>query len=308
MRNWTRRRVLLSAVATASILGVRVARPQSIMWSSGTEKPTTSMPPKACDCHMHVYSHKYRTSASFGPAPADALMTDYRQLQTRLGLSRTVISQSHAYGTDNRGMLNALQTLGPSARGIAVTNVNVAARELKQLDRLGVRGLRLTLASQADMEMIETLADRIAPLGWHVELGTNGAALVAFGKRLSSLRTPVVLEHLGYVRPQAEGMSPELRRLLEMLETGNIWICLSGPYLFSKVGPPYYPDAGIMVATCARAAPNRLLWGTDWPHPEVSVKPDDALLLDLLAAWVPDEAARNRILVSNPATLYGFVD
>jgi D-galactarolactone isomerase len=187
-------------------------------------------------------------------------------------------------------------------------NANIALSELEHLNRLGVRGLRLTLESPGDMEMIEALADRIAALRWHVELTTNGTALAAFGRRLSGLRVPVMLEHLGYVQPQADGTSPELGRLIEMLETGNIWACLSGPYLFSKVGTPDYPDAGLMAAACARAVPDRLLWGTDWPHPDEALKPDDALLFDLFAAWVPDEAVRSRILVSNPATLYGFAD
>lgn len=308
MPRWNRRSLLETAgtVTAASLLPAGLAQAQAAKFSAGTDRPKTSAPAHLTDCHVHAYDARFpRAGGSDMPTPPDATAADFKGLQARLGIGRAVFSQSHAYGTDNRAMLEALRVLGKSARGIAVLEADVRREELQRLNALGVRGLRMELRNAADVAEIETMAARVAPLNWHIEISSTAAAFLDFVPRLERLPVPVLLEHLGYLKPSMNDYAAALEALLAMLRQGNTWGLISGPYLLSKAAPRY-DEVRPMVEACARAAPGRLVWASDWPHSSEAVKPDDAQWFDLFAEWVPDAAVRTRILVDNPARLYGF--
>jgi predicted TIM-barrel fold metal-dependent hydrolase len=172
-----------------------------------------------------------------------------------------------------------------------------------------VRGLYFNFAPSngaTTATMIEPLARRIAPLGWHVEINVWAADLLPLLPVLRRLPTPVVLDRFGHV-PEPEGPDhPLFAQIRRLIDSGNTWVKLVAPYDASKMGPPHYPDSGALARAYIEAAPERLVWGTNWPHPGEDMKPDDAATFDLLADWAPEAATRNRILVKNPALLYGF--
>lgn len=278
--------------------------------SSGTDRPRLEAPPGACDCHMHIYD-----AARFPPArpgsrmQANATVEDYRRLQKRIGTSRTVVVQPAAYGTDNRVTLDAIAQLG-NACGVAVVHPDVSDTELRTLQAGGIRGIRFTVFDPATavtrIEMIEPLAERVAGLGWHVQIHMRGDQIVANADMLRRLPSTIVIDHMGRVPladPTGHGAFKIVR---ELIDKGKTWVKLSGAYQDTRIGPPTYADATVLAQAYAKAAPERMVWGSDWPHPTEADKPNDALLFDLLSQWVPDTATRRRILVDNPQTLYGF--
>src|SRR5262249_25162765 len=228
--------------------------------------------------------------------PPDALVEDYRGLQKRLGTSRSVIVQPSTYGTDNRCALAALAALGQSARMVAVVNDTVTDAELKRLDGLGGRGIRFNLAQAGATtpEMIEPLAKRVAPLGWHIQINAPADRILEILPILDRVPSQIVFDHLAHI-PQPEGVTdPLFRKIRALLDKGRTWVKLSGAYIDSKVGPPTYADATTVARAYVRAAPERLVWGSDWPHPtEQGQKPDDAVLFDLLSEWAPDATVRH---------------
>ena len=286
-------------------------RPQEAMPNSaGTEPPKLEAPPGACDCHMHIYD-----AARFPPArpgsrmQANASVEDYRRLQKRIGTERTVIVQPAAYGTDNRVTLDAIARLG-NARGVAVVHPDVSDAELKTLHDGGVRGIRFTVFDPATavtrIEMIEPLAERVADIGWHVQIHMRGDQIVANADMLRRLPSTIVIDHMGRV-PLPDGTSHGAFKVVrELIDRGRTWVKLSGAYQDTKIGPPTYADATVLAQAYVKAAPERMVWGSDWPHPTEKDKPNDALLFDLLSEWAPDAATRQRILVDNPQALYGF--
>jgi predicted TIM-barrel fold metal-dependent hydrolase len=186
----------------------------------------------------------------------------------------------------------------------------VTDAELKQLDEAGIRGIRFTVGDPktavVSIDMIEPLAKRIADFGWHVQLNMPAEQLVAHADMLRRLPTTIVIDHMGKP-PLPDGIRhPSHAVVRSLLEQGRTWVKISGSYSNTTVGPPTYADATAIAQAFVKAAPERLVWGSDWPHPGPKVHPDDAVLFDLLSVQVPDEATRNRILVSNPETLYGF--
>ncbi|MFC7734604.1 amidohydrolase family protein [Roseomonas sp. GCM10028921] len=268
------------------------------------------MPPGATDCHFHVYDGCVPSHPGT-PHHPDALEEDYRALQRRLGLSRGVLVQPSAYGTDNTRHLRALDILGrDSFRMVAVVEPSISDSALRSFDEAGVRGIRfnLTMPGVLTAPDLARFGTRLADLGWHVQLNASGQQVVDMEPVLARLPCRLVLDHLAQV-PQPEGLDsaafPVIRRLLE---GGRTWVKISGAYIRSRVGPPSYADVGRVASALARAAPERLLWGSDWPHPTQppSCKPDDASLLDLSEAWVASPSAWHRALVDNPADLYGF--
>lgn len=297
------------ALAAAGGITPRPGQAQVVVpWSTGTERPKLAAPENACDCHMHIYDGRFPAAANATLRPADAHVADYRLLQQRIGTSRNVVVTPSTYGTDNSCTLDALATLGPSARGVAVVNAGVGDDELKRLNGLGIRGIRFNLvqAGTTTVEMVEPLAKRVAPLGWHVQIHMLGDQIVQIEALLQRLPAQIVFDHLGRV-PQPAGVDhPAFRVVSKLVEQGKAWVKLSGAYQDSKVGPPSYADTSKVAEAYARAAPQRMVWGSDWPHPTEKQKPDDAILFDLLASWVPDATARKGILVDNPAALYGF--
>ena len=275
--------------------------------SSGTAPPAFKAPANACDCHMHIYD-----GARFPPARPDARMqpdagvNEYRLFQQRIGTSRVVVVQPAANHIDNAVTLDALSQLGPQARGIVVVHPTVTDAELKDMQAKGVRGIRFTQfdpkTAATTPDMIEPLARRVAPLGMHVQIHLRGDQIASAADMLARLPGTIVFDHLGRL---AGGVAdPAYGVIRRMLDKGNAWMKLSGAYMFD--GPPHYAKAAPIAQGYIAAAPERMVWGSDWPHPTEKDKPDDAVLFDLLSGWAPDAATRQRILVDNPATLYGF--
>jgi predicted TIM-barrel fold metal-dependent hydrolase len=243
--------------------------------------------------------------------PEDASPDDYRALQRRLGTTRGVIIQPSTYGTDNSLQLASKQALGPdNFRVVAVVAEDVSDAELKRLDSQGVRGVRfnLTLPGVLTTASLKPLAPRLAELGWNCQLNMSPKQIEDNEDVLAGLSGRLVFDHLAHV-PEPGGLeSASYKVIRRLLERGNTWVKLSGPYTSSKEGPPNYADAGAVAASYVQAAPERVVWGSDWPHPTEPKdhKPDDARLFDLLFEWAGSEAAFKRILVDNPAELYGF--
>lgn len=281
-------------------------------WSAGSAPASLQVPAGATDCHHHIYDARFPVDPRATLHPQDAVVPHYRLLQRRLGTTRSVIVQPSTYGTDNRCLLDALGQMGDSARGIAVVESSVPRSELERLHAAGVRGVRLNLARPAGaaIEDIGKLARAIEPLGWHIQLHALGDSYIDNIHHLRDLPVPLVIDHLGRL-PQPQGTAhPAFALLHELVEAGRTWIKLSGAYHDSRDGAPNYEDAATVFKAWVSLAPERMLWGTDWPHTAAMAgekpMPDDARLLDLFAAWTPQGALRHRILVDNPASLYGF--
>jgi predicted TIM-barrel fold metal-dependent hydrolase len=280
--------------------------------SSGTAAPKLKAPANACDCHMHVYDGaRFPPSRPESRMQANAAVADYRLLQQRIGTIRTVVVSPAAYGTDNRVTLDAIAQLG-NARGIAVVHPTITDAELKAFAAGGIRGIRFTQADPVSatttFEMIEPLASRVHELGWHVQIHMRADQINDAASLWARLPCPIVFDHLGRL-PQPAGIDDAAFKVMRtLIDKGRTWVKISGAYLNSKIGPPTYADATKAAQAFVAAAPERMVWGSDWPHPNLSVtqKPDDAVLFDLLSEWAPNEAVRHRILVENPQTLYGF--
>lgn len=307
-RSQPSRRAVLQILAGSATGLAATARAETVPWSAGSERPRLKAPPEAADCHHHIYDHRFPPDPRATLHPADATVADYRLLQTRLGLTRNVVVQPSTYGTDNRCMLAALAAFGPTARGIAVVHPDIPESDLRRMAAQGVRGIRFNLVQTGatTIEMVEPLSHRIADLGWHVQLHMLGAQIAAQEALLRRLPTPIVFDHLARI-PAAEGINhPAFRVVRSLLDGGRVWVKLSGPYQDSRTGPPTYADVSAVAGAYVRAAPERCVWGSDWPHPTEKIKPDDAVLLDLLTDWAPQSSTQALILVKNPQILYGF--
>jgi D-galactarolactone isomerase len=300
----------VTAAAAAGMVGGRAwpARAQAVKWSSGTEAPKLKAPANATDCHHHIYDAKYPVDPKATLRPADALVEDYRALQKRIGTTRNVIVQPSTYGIDNRPTLDALAAMGPNARAVVVVNDTVTDAELKRMHAMGARGIRFNLAQAGATtpEMMEPLSARVNALGWHIQINAGAAKIMEVMPILERVQSPIVFDHLAHI-PQPAGVNdPLYAKVLALIDKGRTWVKLSGAYADTKVGPPSYSDSSAVARAYAKAAPERCVWGSDWPHPTEKDKPDDAVLFDLLTDWVPDEKARHRVLVENPAALYQF--
>ena len=218
-----------------------------------------------------------------------------------------MLVQPSTYGVDNRAHLEAMVAFGPTARMVAVVNDGVSTEELKRMHALGVRGIRFNLAQAGATtpEMLEPLSKRVNDLGWHIQINAPAAKIMEVMPVIQKSACPIVFDHLARLPDVNHPLFTELRALLDK---GRTWMKLSGAYADSKVGPPTYADRTAVARAYVAAAPERCVWGSDWPHPTEQQKqlPDDAVLFDLLTEWVPDEKTRHRVLVENPATLYDF--
>lgn len=265
-------------------------------------------PANACDAHLHILDPRFPTPET--SKPAGMTFEDYRLLQHRIGTTRAVVVQPKYHRTDNTCTLDAVRRFGENGRGIAVVSPDVADAELEFLNGAGIRGLRFSVWNPADtvttIDMIEPMSKRIAGLGWHAQLHMSGDQIVESAAMLDRLSCPIVYDHMGRLPPEQGPRHPAFNVIRRQLEAGRAWLKLSGAYLNTKVGPPDYPDATRIAQAFVAVAPERLVWGSDWPHVTESHKPDDAQLLDLLAVWAGDERTRDRILADNPARLYGF--
>lgn len=298
--------------------------PDAVPHSAGLNRPSRALPVLACDSHMHIFDARFAPSPHWPRTPPDAPVAAYRQLQQRLGTSRTVVVTPSTYGTDNTCTLDALDQLGPAARGVAVVDQGVADAELDRLAAHRVCGLRVNFVSEQSWgtttpEMLTTLASKAAERGWHVQVLMHPEQIVALAPVIRALPVPVVIDHLGRIDP-AQGTSCAAYGVLRgLLDGGNAWVKLSGAYMRSAAkglgGEPAggagdglaYADTLPLGRALVQAAPERLVWGSDWPHTtEAPGSVNDADLLDLLQAWAGSDAAMDRILVDNPARLYGF--
>lgn len=273
-------------------------------------KPLLIAPPGTCDSHVHVYDKAFPTIPNaVARAPEWATVAAYRKVQARLGLTRSVIVQPTAYGTDNRVTLAAIAALGAECtRGVAIVDAAVSDAELERLTKAGVRGARFQMlpGGIVPWEALEPLAARIAPLGWHAQVQMDGRLLPEREAMLARLPCRLVIDHTGKFLTPVPVDHPGVASLRRLLDNGRTWLKLSGPYETSLAGPPDYPDVGAIAKVLAKAAPERMLWASNWPHVSVTDLPDDATLLDVLLDWIPDATARTLALTVNPAAVYGF--
>jgi D-galactarolactone isomerase len=312
------RRKFLQQTAGAMALGMGMAAAgaraeateQVVPHSSGTAQPRTRAPANACDAHFHIIDGRFPTVPGAKVLP-HATLDDYLLLQKRIGTTRAVIVQPKVHGTDHSCLLDAIRRLGKNACGVGVLRPDVSDAQLRMLDQGGIRGLRFSVWNPADtvttIDMIEPLARRIAPLGWHVQLHMSGDQIVEQAALLRRLPCPIVFDHMGRLPPSVGFSHPAVGLIQSLMERGNVWMKVCGAYLNTDVGAPTYSDALAVSRKWIAAAPERIVWGSDWPHvTEIQHKPDDAALFDLLAEAAGDQAALNRILVENPEHLYGF--
>ncbi len=277
-------------------------------------RPRFAVPPGSCDTHAHVFGSpgEYRCSPGSRYIPPDAPLAAYLRMHDALGIERGVLVQSSAHGTDNAALMDALAATGGRLRAVAAVDESISDRELSRLHEAGVRGARVHLADRPDGGFVgfpqaERMARRAREMGWHLEFLVRLSEFSDLGRRLGSLPVEVVIAHMGYV-PVGRGLGdPAFQDLLGLVREGRCWVKLSAPYRFTELGRAPYSDLDPFARALVEAGPERMLWGTDWPHPNFwGAMPNDGDLLDQLAAWVPDEETRRRILVDNPAALYGF--
>jgi D-galactarolactone isomerase len=276
------------------------------------DRPQLKAPAGACDCHMHFYDtpERYPVAPTAAFLPPPATLPDYRRVRSQLGLERVVVVQPTAYGTDNRCTMDAVTEIGEAARAVVVVDQSAGEDELEALTRDGARGIRFHMfpAGVLPWDILGEMAARVHAFGWHVQLQFNGRELPERETLLRSLPGTLVIDHIGRFQDPVAPDHPAFRTLLGLVETGRVWVKLSAPYESSKFGPPRYEDVSILARELVKAAPERMLWATNWPHPGRSdpQECDNALALDLLLDWAPDDATRDRILTENPAALYGF--
>jgi 2-pyrone-4,6-dicarboxylate lactonase len=274
-----------------------------------TRRPVLPLPLKACDCHAHIFGPWKRYPLSADPAylPAEAPLPDYLRMLRALGCSRAVLVQPLPYGTDNSAMVAALRSGSFPLRGIALIDEATTDAQLEELHLAGVQGVRrhLTGNTAAAVAALPALAARIKRFGWHLQCYLQAAETPDIDRGLLDLPVPVVIDHFGMV-PAAGGVdSPGFQMLLRLARSGRCWFKLSAPYRISSQSPRF-PDVTPLARALLAAAPDRCVWGTDWPHPNVSTMPNDGDLADLLSEWIPDETLRRKVLVDNPERLYGF--
>jgi D-galactarolactone isomerase len=281
--------------------------------SFGTEPAKVKAPANAADCHMHIYDPRFPEYSPGRARPKNAAVQDYRLLQKRTGTTRVVVVTPRNYATDNRVTVDALAQLGASARGVAVVHPTVTDAELKALNEAGIGGIRFSLTSGPDAvvtwDMVEPLSKRVVDLGWHLQFNLDGSQITEYADLLQRLPSQLVFDHMGHPTLPAGIEDKSYAVMRGLIDKGRTWIKLSGAHSNSKIGPPDYPEATKIAVAFVKAASERLVWGSDWPHPGEQNKPElpnDALLFDLLAVWAPDETTRRRILVENPEKLYGF--
>ncbi len=276
-----------------------------------TRRADLAVPPGSVDCHTHVFVDGYPMIPGRGYNPPQSTLDDMLAMHALLGIERVVFTQPSVYGTDNSAILDAAAVIPDRARAVVAVGSGISDEELSDLHDRGARGIRLNLDNvggmPVELDEVPGLAKRVAALGWHVEFLFAGADLPGLLPLLRSLDAPISIGHFGYM-PAAEGTGyPPFQDLVSLVREGNTWVKLSGPNRLGVGDLPPWPDVVPLAHALIEANPDRMLWATDWPHPNKFVaQPNDADLLEQLALWAPDEEMRRRILVDNPARLYGF--
>lgn len=317
------RRELIGALAAGVVIRGRAA-------SGEPAQPSTrvnfDVPPGACDCHTHIHpdpaKFPFFAGRSYTPEPASA--AQMAALHKALGVQRVVIVTPSVYGTDNSATLHGMKARGADARGVAVIDAKTAESDLDAMDREGIRGIRLNLLTagindpSVGRERLRDAIPRAATRKWHVQINTSPAMVAAVRDLVAASTVPVVFDHFAGARPELGLDQPGYPELLELVRSGKAYIKISGVYRSSKLAPDY-PDMAPFAKALIAANPDRVLWGTDWPHPNPAPPPggkatdvtpllqmDDGRLLNLLPVWAPNLAIRKKILVDNPARLYRF--
>ncbi len=275
--------------------------------------PATFTPPAgACDAHCHVFgpADRFPFAANRAYTPPDSGIDAFEALQDRLGLSRAVFVQASCHGTDNAAMVDALHRGNGRYAGVAMIDEGFDDAAIRELHEAGVRGTRFNfvahLGGAPDLDVFWRIVDRVAPLGWHIVLHFDAKDLPAHAELLDRMPCPFVIDHMARV-PVTDGLDQEpFQALLALMADERAWVKISGAERLTADGPPPYDDVVPFAQALIAAAPDRILWGTDWPHPNVRHMPDDGDLVDLMTSFAPDEATRTKILVDNPERLYDF--
>lgn len=278
-------------------------------------KPALAFAPGACDTHFHIFGPmaKYPYSPDRIYTPPDALLADWKRLAATLGVERGVIVQPSVYGSDNAVTLANLAAMRGIWRAVVVVENDITDTELERMHALGVRGIRFNVVDVATdkgklpMHGARRMAERIRPLGWHVQFLMHVDEYPDLERMFDDFPTDIVIDHFGYMKAAKGPQHPGFAAFLRLLGGGRCWVKFTGAYRIS--GEPRLPYSDVTPLAHALLAANaeRVVWGTDWPHPKHDgVMPDDGAMCDRLADWVPDAALRRKVLVDNPARLYGF--
>jgi predicted TIM-barrel fold metal-dependent hydrolase len=320
---WTRRDALRAAMAGGACLHA----PSSFGKASQPATPVDfGVPPHACDCHTHVFGDpaRFPLVASRSYTPEMATPEEMSSLHRALHMERVVIVTPSVYGTDNSATLYGINARGAGARGIAVIDEKTPESELDALARAGFRGIRLNLATAGPADpavgrrRFQAAVERMKRRDWHIQIYAGLPVIVAIKDLVLESPLPVVFDHFGGAQAALGIDQPGFTDLVELVRSGRAYVKISGAYRASAKAPDY-PDVAPLARALITANVDRVVWGTDWPHPDTASVPgrkptdvtpllpiDDGRLLNRLAAWAPDPAARHRILVDNPARLYGF--
>ena len=320
----TRREVIRGAVATGAA---------GLLWRPGqaqasASQPSTpvnfAIPEGACDCHVHTFDPQhfpYAPSRPYTPEPVS--VAELQALHKALHISRVTVVQTTVYAADNRGVLDAMKQLGARSRGVAVIDEKTPDSALDEMDRAGIRGIRLNLetAGQTDPEIgrkrFQSAVERIKGRKWHIQIYARLTVIEGIKDLVAAAPMPVVFDHFGGMQAALGPDQPGFSSLMTLLRTGKAYVKISAPYRASTEAPDY-PDVAPLAKALIASNPQQILWGSDWPHPGTPVpgrslaeitpffQIDDGQILNLLPTWVPDAAARKTILVENPARLYGF--
>jgi len=319
----TRRSVLLASIAA----GVSMQSPDAFAKASQPATPVNfDVPAGACDCHTHIHGdpEKFPFFAGRVYTPEPASPEEMSALHRALHIERVVIVTPSVYGTDNSATLFGMTARGVAARGVAVIDDKTAESELDTMHKAGFRGIRLNLATggindpNVGRSRFAAAVERMKTRGWHVQLFTNLAMISAIKDLVAASPVPAVFDHFGGAQADLGVGQPGFSDLIELVKTGKAYVKISGAYRASKLAPDF-PDAAPLAQALIAANPERIIWGTDWPHPDSVTPPghkitdvtplyqiDDGRLFNQLPVWAPDAAIRSKILVDNPTRLYGF--
>ena len=322
----TRREGLKAAVGLA--IGALPGSAHAQAASTVQTPVALDVPAGACDCHTHVFPDPAKFPMFGGRiyTPPLATADDLLALQKSLRLDRVVLVQPSVYGTDNAAHLDAIRQLGPQrARGVAVIGPSTTKAELDGMHDVGMRGIRVNLETGGTTDpavatrQLETSAKQIEGRPWHMQVYASLAFIDALRNALGGLPMPVVFDHFAGADAGKGLDQPGFATVLDLVRAGKAYVKISGAYRASREGAPGYPQVAPFAKALVAANPDRIIWGSDWPHPDSYTTPsrkatdiapplkvDDGRLLNLLAEWVPDSATRRKILVDNPARLYGF--
>ncbi len=277
-----------------------------------TRRPEYRAPPGSCDAHCHVFGpgdvFPYASTRKY--TPPDAPREKLRQLHDTLGLERAVIVQASCHGTDNSAMLDAIAASDGRYRGVCNADDSFTESQFAELHAGGIRGVRFNfvkhLGGAPDLDKMRAIIEKVRHLPWHVELHFDAKDLLEYESVLDEIPLPVVIDHMGRA-PVVDGVgqAPFQSLLSKLRNSENLWVKVSGSERLSATGPPF-SDALPFASACIDAAPDRVIWGTDWPHPNVKVMPNDGDLVDLIPQMAPTIDLQRQLLVDNPARLFGF--